>query len=495
MNLPLPLRLRAGCTGPRAVDLLAMVLLALYWCIFVSASSGWLQQSLVDDAYIFLRVAENVRAGIGWTYNAGSSVNPITSPLYAGLLAAAGATLPLDGPAVVSLVYLAGLIALSAGIYFGLRQYCPLLALAAAVAVSSSSVPVKSWGMETSVFLASIVWGMLAYCRGRQAVAGLFCGLAALSRPEGIVLAGIMQAAHLVRTRRVAWSLLGACAAALAPWLLYAWAAGVQVIPNSVFVKAVQSTTGLWRSKPPWLVYFLGQPSLPWVSYPLAALGAVRAARDYARGQPFVLLVFCFGAVQVAAYSTLKAPVGYFWYLAPGNLALDMAIALGAFTMCRSIVGFARTGKAQNAEEPVVAAALAAVVFVVMLTFPAAPFTRPGPYRMGSQYRAAGLWIERMTPAGHAVAAAEIGYIGYFSKRPIRDIHGLIHPEALEHLRRGDWGWWFTSDPPPVIVLHNPPFKGELAEGRGWADQSMREFRDRYRRVKSFGNIDVYLRD
>jgi hypothetical protein len=201
-----------------------------------------------------------------------------------------------------------------------------------------------------------------------------------------------------------------------------------------------------------------------------------------------------FGAIQVTAYSLLDAPAGYFWYFAPGNMALDMAIVLGVFTLWKSLIGYLETNKALNISEAVQAAALSVIVLAGVTKLAAAPYTRLKPYRLGSEYRAAGEWIERNTPGDYVVSATEIGYIGYFSKRRIRDIHGLIHPEALPSLKKEEWDWWFTSNPPQVIVMHAPPWKGEPADQPGWHAQSLKQFRDHYRRAISFRQVEVYLR-
>ncbi|MBN2105970.1 MAG: hypothetical protein JW832_00980 [Deltaproteobacteria bacterium] len=477
----------------RVRDILALSMLALYWAAFVTASPASMQKSLVDDAYIFQRVVDNFWDGHGLTYNYDAMVNPITSPFYAFILAGAK-VFPCAAPATISFVYLSGLIALGAGIYFGIRQYNRLLALTMAIFVSSASVPIRSWGMETSTFMACIVFSILAYTHGRYLTAGMFCAFTALSRPEGIALIGVLAGAHLLTERKLLWGMLTVFAATLTPWLLYSWATYGHIVPSSVSVKAIQHTIGWWRKQPSWLNFFLNQPLIPWVSYPLAALGVFQAYRDFMNGHRFLLLIMAFGAIQVAAYSLLDAPVGYFWYLAPGNMALDIAIVLGAFTLGQSIFGLFEANKALHVSAVIRAAFISVMVLVYMTKFAAAPFSRLKPYRLGSEYRAAGEWIEQNTPGDFVVAATEIGYIGYFSKRRIRDIHGLLHPEALPSLQKEEWDWWFKSNPPQVIVMHSPPWKGEPSGLPDWQSHSLQQFRDQYRRIISFRQVAVYQR-
>jgi hypothetical protein len=49
-----------------------------------------------------------------------------------------------------------------------------------------------------------------------------------------------------------------------------------------------------------------------------------------------------------------------------------------------------------------------------------------------------GKWIDRNLPADAVLAVNDIGAITYFSQRKVLDTVGLISPEVLDHLRRGE---------------------------------------------------------
>ena len=475
----------------RAWDVLALSMIVVYWLTLLAVSPASTHQNIVDDAYIFQRVVDNLWDGNGWTYNSDAQVNPITAPLYVFVLAGAK-VFQFPAPVTMSLVYLLSLIALGVGIYLGMRHHHRTLAWIMAIVVSSASVPVMSWGMETSIFLACIVFSILAYTKGNYLTAGLFCTFTALSRPEGIALIGIIAGAHLIEERKISWGMIAIFCITLAPWLLFSWTTYGHILPNSVSVKAMQPDIGWWKEQHFWLRALLTQPWMPWVTYPLAGLGLYQAIREYISGHRFLLLVMAFGALQVTAYSLMDAPVGYFWYFAPGNMTLDMAIVLGAFRLWDAIIGYAEAKKVLNLSESERTAFIAVMVLIGMTRLATAPLTLVKPFRLGSEYTAAGKWIDQNTPNDHVVAATEIGYIGYYSRRQIRDIHGLIHPEALGSLKNEEWDWWFKSDPPQVIVMHNPPWNGEPLDGIPWQAQSLQDFNDQYRRMISFGEVEVY---
>jgi hypothetical protein len=52
-------------------------------------------------------------------------------------------------------------------------------------------------------------------------------------------------------------------------------------------------------------------------------------------------------------------------------------------------------------------------------------------------------WLDRNTPPDAVIAAHDIGAIGYFARRPILDLAGLISPEVIPFIRDeaklGDW--------------------------------------------------------
>jgi hypothetical protein len=64
-------------------------------------------------------------------------------------------------------------------------------------------------------------------------------------------------------------------------------------------------------------------------------------------------------------------------------------------------------------------------------------YLTPSPWLGWRSYEKAGPWIREHSKSGDEVVAAEIGYVGYFSKRKVFDTMGLISPEALDRLTTG----------------------------------------------------------
>jgi len=74
-------------------------------------------------------------------------------------------------------------------------------------------------------------------------------------------------------------------------------------------------------------------------------------------------------------------------------------------------------------------------------------------WRLGA-YSRAGRWIADNTPPSADVTLAEVGILGYFSRRPVRDLVGLVSPEVLPYVAVGDVRGAFLLRPSELVVFH-----------------------------------------
>ena len=81
------------------------------------------------------------------------------------------------------------------------------------------------------------------------------------------------------------------------------------------------------------------------------------------------------------------------------------------------------------------------------------PYAPVHPYRYGPVYVGVSQWVQQNTPEGTAIATTEIGYVGYFSRRPIVDRLGLIHSEVLAAMAEAEMDWWYRKDPEVILFL------------------------------------------
>ncbi|KAB2969824.1 MAG: hypothetical protein F9K18_00645 [Thermoanaerobaculia bacterium] len=471
---------------------------------FAALATYLVRAAIADDAFIYLRFAENLARGDGWAFNPGETIAGTTSPLFTALLALlriAG----FQGPAALLVLFAAGLTALAVATFIGLRPAGPVLALAAALVAITWPPLLRAVGLETSLLLAAVALAALAHERGRLEWAGALSGVCALARPEGIaMLAALLLLTGLRRDRRPG-ALIWTFFAVLTPWLLFAWAAFGSVVSHSVRVKSIQGSIEWWTQEGAWIETFARQiPGTPWI-YVLLAIGVRRAVRDARSGRSFALGVSLFGASQVLGYAVLEAPPGYLWYYAPGNFAVVVLAACGIRELDLAADRWLRRRRPPAAGAEAASAwrgarlavlTCVAVGLYASVAGEALRATASRPFRLAPEYRRAALWLAANGLPEDWVAANETGYIGYFSGLRVRDMLGLLHAESPEPLRRRQWDWWFTTFPPPrFVVLHAGGWIGEPMTKRfAWPEATLREFESSYERRHVEGMVAIFER-
>jgi len=94
---------------------------------------------------------------------------------------------------------------------------------------------------------------------------------------------------------------------------------------------------------------------------------------------------------------------------------------------------------------------LAALSSVIILAPLVTSFSRSLHHYTGDKraadYRRISDWLSANTQPEDTVAAIEIGYLAYFSRRPVVDLAGLIDPTVTARIGQGDFssGFWRAS--------------------------------------------------
>lgn len=415
--------------------------------------------SVGDDAFISFRYARHLVAGLGLVWNPGERVEGYTNFLWV-LLMAAGLRLGIAPEGLSNALGVAsGLVVLIALACFqaartGWRD--PLVFLAPlALALSRSFAAWSTGGLETQLFAALVLLGLLAFLRervgARPVASSLLLAAATLTRPEGLLSAavagGFLAVEVLQGRRRVR---------ALAAWgLAYALPVGAHVLwrrlyygfwlPNTFYAKVA----GFWWPQSlAYLGLFHEDYRILWF-LPLALLALLRR-----REAPHILFA--------AALMAHLAYVGYiggdrfefrflvfvlpclYWLLADG------AAALG------ELAGGGWPGRAVTAS---VAALLLAATYLGSIR-PAARVTRHGVAsvqdckRYGARRREDGLFLRGLVekgllPADLRIAVGGAGALPYYTDWYTVDVFGLndarIAHEPL--LRRGVPGHEHAASP------------------------------------------------
>jgi arabinofuranosyltransferase len=373
-----------------------------------------------DDAYISFRYADNLVQGHGLVYNPGEHVEGYTNFLWTLLIAAAmaaGAS-PLWASVVggvLSTVALAvGAWALAVALLPAEQR--PLALLAAAFVALDAGITLEGMqGLETSFYAALLCVGLALSVRDRQlGAAGLFA-LAALTRPEGVMVFGVIELVRLARRRRIdrttalSWALVGGV---VLGHLCFRLAYYGQPLPNTFYAKVGTESAQVLRG----VRYLLAFGYYHVVLIALAAIGAATVARRprLGAGAPAVAVVVAYSLYVAAVGGDFKET---FRFIVPifGPLAALAAAAVGRLAGGRLLLG------------GLLAFATAAAVDAsrqVPMSVDAAAYRRADM----SQRLLVGRWLAATADPDTVLAIHSAGTIPYASRLVTIDMWGLTDP-------------------------------------------------------------------
>ena len=405
-----------------------------------------------DDAFISFRYAANLVEHGELVFNVGERVEGYSNFLWTVAMALL-LWLDLDpvpGSQVAGLAASLGTLAVTAAFHRrldrpGSRRTSGWDALAPLLLASSSAFACwTSGGLETALFtllltLASMtLWAARHDGETRAAGwGGVWAGLAALARPEGVLFAAAATLWSLIGARRgpdreasnaASLRFIAAFGAVYAPYFVWRWIYYGWFFPNTFYAKS--SGLELWWPGALYVLDFLVQSQHLVV---LMAIGAwlrpIDDRRD-ARITGFALIVTLAFALHVARVG------GDFMalhrYLVPLLPLLALAAVRGARALSRRVLA-ARSPRAplllRSAAAVFAAALLAQAVFVARDTLvPRIEFGIDSVgllRRYSDQWTLAGRWFADHAPADASLAITAAGAIPYYSGLTTIDILGL----------------------------------------------------------------------
>ena len=437
---------------PDAAGVVLLLVLAGLAAVVAAGFPGY----SYDDAFITYRCAKNWAEGSGLLFNPGERVLGTTAPGYGLLLGVLSAVTGLSVPVWGTLLAVASLAAVALVLRSALTEAPPAVRAGAPVLFALAAFPlqwnVELLGAETFPILAlGVTAAHLALDRNRPVVAGLLISAAMACRLDAGLLAAILGLALWWRRRRFPWAFALAGLLPLALFLVWLQAEAGAIVPNTMFAKQSEMklveagysyTAREWR----WL-----RRGLSWAGcialFGLALWALAEGGRAVLRRRAVfgswpaaVLGLWLVG--HEAAYRLLGVPFApwYHVYLINGLLA---AAALGAVLIASRFLG----GRA-------VLTTVAAAVLLLPLLIPSAAWVtrqygRPPDPRWTGYVEAARIVRQG---GGGAVAAVEIGFLGYFSEAPVLDLMGLVSPEALAARQRGNLGSLVARERPEWLL-------------------------------------------
>jgi hypothetical protein len=421
----------------------------------------------LDDAWIHQTYARNLVLYHQFAYVPGITSSGSTAPLWTMLLALAY----LWGIEPLLWSYILGgllLLALGLGVFrLGLRLFPTRAGWAALAGLSVLLEWHLVWaafsGMETLMFACGVVWLLERYMcweidQNREEginhrafatpfALGVLGGVLVLVRPEGILLLALLLISGLLvrrrrslrRTLSIAGDSTAGVGLLLIPFVVFNLLSSGSVFPNTFYAKQTEYAAlldlplwvRLWRVlRPTWVGAQV--VLVPGAVYAVVCLWRVNKTLP---SQPGLLgytrlVPVLWWALTLIVYA-LRLPVDY----QHGRYEMPTIPVLMLF----GVMGTLAWLRPHHARLPVrvVSRAIPWIVGLLLLGFlllGARAYVNDVGI-IDCEMVAVAQWLNENVPRDAVIAAHDIGAIGYFTRRPLLDMAGLITPEIIPFLR------------------------------------------------------------
>ncbi len=405
--------------------------------VLVALSAGYVYRGFAfDDAFITYRYARNIAEGQGFTYNPGQWVLGTTTPLYTLILALLGLIWP-DFPSLshaISTISLAG-----CGIFvylLGRELNQRIVGFIASLILITNPLVLSTFGMETMFSMMLLMTAVTWYITQRLNLTSLALALATVTRADAVLMVAVLGIDYILRKRRLPLRQAALYLAATLPWFVFSLLVFGSPLPNSVAAKvhaaSVPGAYSFLEGILLWGAVYQRSSGLYILILPLPLLGIAQLRRA---GRAWKLIVV-WATLYAIAYALLGAPT-YAWYYAPLLGAGAISAALGLLFLF-NFLHLLMTRMRLPAAMPGLLTGLLLVLLIYGQTSSAlwSHQGRKSDPRVRI-YQTASEWFLTNSDEDASIAALEIGALGYYSRRQMIDLYGLVTPELVPYLSRG----------------------------------------------------------
>lgn len=457
-------------------DIFLIVLSAIVVAIY-AFSAGW--GFPLDDSWIHQTYGRNLGLHGEWAFILGQPSAASTSPLYTVLLAI-GYFLRIP---YMWWTHFLGVAALSTTAILGTRMAERIFPKAAlwvglTIILTWQLIWAAASGMETMLFgmmsfiLIFLAWRELDENRNheirplfiRGLIFGIATALAALARPEGVLLGGIAALLMLIThpqgsIAKVLIYGIGAAigfAIAISPYLLLNLQLTGGLLPNTANAKFEQHAVLLYLPYP--TRYFELALSIFAGGQILLIPGMIAfvwmLAKNENRLKALYLLLPLFWPLALIATYAARLPASYQHgrYVMPALPSLVFAGTVGLLWL------LSQTPRRRDTSAMLQRVALRVWAISTMIVYLYFAFLGLNAYVtdveiINSEMVAAANYIHDHIPEDELLAIHDIGAVGYFAPRPMLDIAGLLNPEVIPILNKPDALWALMKERGVVYLM------------------------------------------
>jgi hypothetical protein len=405
----------------------------------------------LEDALITYRYAENLSSGNGFAFNPHQPVLGTSTPLLTLFLAAFGLVFGAEAIPLVSTITMTCFGVLAGLLVYRIleRLNYPTVPRILSILLFFGSTPVmvtSVGGMETPLVLFLMAASAMALLRRQPVACLLLSALLLLTRPDGMIWAGLMAIAASIQSRRVPWKGLLVAACVVLPWAVFAiWYFG-SLLPHSIVAKQSLVDSGTLTSRlSPWAMkafasWYIGvtgvRANSPVISvWLLAFFWGATSYRGSAERRRFGGIIIGY-IILYGIFLYLGRAPQFRWYLVPPLLCSLLLLAPGVWELsCALAERFPGSARSRRRMGLIIATGGVACILLVQ-NMGAIDFWLKIQENEWQTRREVGLWLRHNTARESVVAMEAVGYQGYFSQREVIDLAGLVSPRVVEFRRQ-----------------------------------------------------------
>lgn len=415
----------------------------------------------VDDSYIVYRIARNVAEHGQWAYNIGEIRNVSTGMLHTLFISVFTVMTSID-PRNIS-HFLCSLYIIFAGCAAfqifdstatssndGESQSDKAISVLGAMAVVVFLASNETWGLETNLTIALILWIIVKVINRKSAY--YLAGLCILSRPDAIVLLFLLMLYDFTinkQMRKVIYGVIQTIVVML-PWIVFSLIKFGQIAPATLSEKKWQVSSGFWTPISldlilPYLAkskfdVFHSNISIALFFCFFAFIGIVVLIKK----RSAVLLFPVFAVIQLGAYIFIGVP-RYHWYFSYFGAAIFICATCSLIILVKYLL-----------DRRVIRVLSCVTLFLCLfILFPKVKADRLDERKMHYQKLASAMLKIEPNPEKLHISMLEVGTFGYYVNSKMIDLTGLtsVTPEFISGANND----LFFQNKPDYCIMFYPP--------------------------------------
>ncbi|MCP4633312.1 MAG: hypothetical protein GY855_10335 [candidate division Zixibacteria bacterium] len=464
---------------------------------------------LTDDAYIFMRYAENFTSGNGLVYNIDEWVLGFSSPLYVFALSILIWIFNgVDGPLLVTifnliLFFIFAVILIRIFVRGEFKSWSiPILLL-----FYFSYVDASLNGMETTMFLLAIFASIYALLRHNIAITLILAIVCGLIRLEGFLfLFALLIYLLLIAKERIPLKGIIISAILLAAYLIPTYLSYGTIIPHPIWAKSALLAKSSWVGES-YSNFFenilekhvlcvvaisvTSYKSLPDSAKLTIQIFSILTAIPFFVGlinslyRKSVFVIIPLFYLFVLAFYCVGKPLMFNWYTIPTSMTFFITVFIGLDSVTEKyrlrIFGYIQV--------------LLIIIMCAWSTIVALPLRSYVNNTRGHSLVGVAEFILNNFPDAKSLAAADIGILGYQSGLHIIDLAGLVTPSVLKiSNERGETYLQdvaLTENPSAIFIWWTDILKKDEIKVTGLRYKTFRSASDKQKFLEIYNEIEL----